>query len=154
MTSGGDKTTAVKAGPGHRSLLLLGLIVVVTLSAVFWKPVQERLGAEFMLRSEILDESVFRELVQSSDHPTTLILKAWNTQKVPHRQAVMGFLKDWVQTNALAPAVLTAFTFSTPTTHPPIGPNIDAGSSFAETSINGPTSPFTNASEAANRRFR
>jgi hypothetical protein len=63
---------------------VLWLIVVVALSAVFWKPVQERLGAEFMLRGETLDESLFRELVQSSDHPITLILKAWNTQKIPH----------------------------------------------------------------------
>jgi hypothetical protein len=64
--------------------------------------VQERLGAELMLSSETLDESLFRELVQSGDHPASLILKAWNTQKIPHRQAVMSFLKDWVQTNALA----------------------------------------------------
>jgi hypothetical protein len=36
MTPEADKSTEAKAGPRHRSLPVLWLIVVVALSAVFW----------------------------------------------------------------------------------------------------------------------
>src|SRR5262245_47767765 len=92
----------VKTGAKRRVWLVLAFLLAAALVVLVWEPVQRRLAVELILRSETLDESVFGELVQSSDQPVSLILRSWNTQKIPHRQAVMGLLKDWARTNGMA----------------------------------------------------
>ena len=97
MKSQRDKGIVIQASRHRRTFLVVLLMAVAAFASLFWKPAQERLSEELIFRSETLDESVFGELVQNSDHPLSLMERGWSTAKIPHRQAVMNLLKDWPQ---------------------------------------------------------
>lgn len=74
-----------------RILALLGLLA---LALVLWKPLGHHLEQKRALNSEFLDETAFSELISKSRDPFMLLSEAWGSGKIPHREAVIRFLKE------------------------------------------------------------
>jgi thiol-disulfide isomerase/thioredoxin len=82
---------------GHRRgslATVFGLVVLLAFAGIFWKSIRQRLDEKLILRSETIDDSVFRELFDSSEGKSNFVRKAWNSGKIPHREAVVRLLKE------------------------------------------------------------
>lgn len=80
------------------------LLFALTVAALSWKPIGRRLDEKVFLQSEILDESSFQNLVNNSPDKAAMLIKVWQTGKIPHRQAVVRFLRESADPSVFSPA--------------------------------------------------
>src|SRR5437764_8369130 len=70
--------------------LIAALIFVICIS----KPLAIVLQRTLILRMQTVDETNFREAVLHAPDKAAFLSKAWQSGKIPHREAVVHFLKD------------------------------------------------------------
>jgi thiol-disulfide isomerase/thioredoxin len=70
--------------------LIAALLFVICIS----KPLAIILQRTFVLRMQTVDETSFREAVSHAPDEGAFLAKAWRCGKIPHREAVVHFLKD------------------------------------------------------------
>lgn len=70
------------------SLAGFGLLMLV-----FRGPIQRQCLAYFLVHSEAPSPGVLAQLVQQTGDPTSLLLRLWRTQRIPHRHFVLGYLE-------------------------------------------------------------
>lgn len=71
---------------------MIGGAVVILLAIVFWRPVQQRCLAWFLLRSQAPSEEVLSGAVEQAGDPRSLLMEFWSTERIPHRQFVINYL--------------------------------------------------------------
>jgi hypothetical protein len=76
------------------NLRILSLLAVLALAVSLWKPINHRLDERLVLRAETLDEAAFQDLINKSPDERMVLIKAWHSGKIPHRQAVVRYLKE------------------------------------------------------------
>ena len=96
----------------RRSFLLAGSALVLLVIA-FWRPLQQRSLAYFLLRSEAPSEEVLSSAVEQAKDPGSALMELWKTQRIPHRQFVIHYLGRVSTTKpdlfrAMEPVVLEA----------------------------------------------
>ena len=79
----------------HRLKWLLALLIGIGSTAIlFRKPVQEAVLLRSFLTSESASEPAFFALAEVAKDRFALLLRIWNTKKIPHRMLVVTYLKD------------------------------------------------------------
>jgi peroxiredoxin len=80
----------------HRRLkwLLVLLVVVGSAAILFRKPIQEAVLLRSFLMSDSASEPAFIALAEGAKDRFALLLRIWNTKKIPHRMQVVTYLKD------------------------------------------------------------
>jgi thiol-disulfide isomerase/thioredoxin len=76
-----------------KSRVLVLLAILVALMAA-WRPLTRNLEERTTLASESLDESAFAETVRKSTDQFAFLNRAWNSDKIPHREAVVRLLNQ------------------------------------------------------------
>jgi peroxiredoxin len=92
---------------------LFGGFVLILLAIIFWRPIQQRCLAYFLLHSEAPSEEVLAGNVEQAGDPGSVLMELWRTQRLPHRQFVLNYLGRVSTTKpdlfrALEPVVLEA----------------------------------------------
>jgi hypothetical protein len=70
----------------------LGGSVLILLAIIFWHPLQQRCLLYFLSRAEAPSEEVLSGAVESASDPRSFLMHLWKTQRIPHRQFVLGYL--------------------------------------------------------------
>lgn len=105
--------SAGSCGCKTRGSFLLGGSALILLAIIFWRPLQQRCLAYFLLRSEAPSEEVLSGAVERASDPASLLTHLWRAQRIPHRQFVLSYLNR-VSTSkpdlfrAMEPVVLEA----------------------------------------------
>jgi peroxiredoxin len=108
-----QQDSAGSRGRKTRGSFLLGGSALILLAIIFWRPLQQRCLAYFLLRSEAPSEEVLSGAVEQASDPASLLTHLWRTQRIPHRQFVLSYLNR-VSTSkpdlfrAMEPVVLEA----------------------------------------------
>jgi peroxiredoxin len=71
--------------------LLLTVFVVLPL-LIFWRPLQRQYLTHLLLRSDAPSPEVLSDIIQQTGDAQSLLLRLWQTQRIPHRQFVLGHL--------------------------------------------------------------
>jgi hypothetical protein len=87
--------------------------VLILLAILFWRPLQQRCLAHFLLHSEAPSEEVLSGAVEAANDPRSFLMDLWKTQLIPHRQFVVSYLSRVSTTKpdlfrAVEPLVLEA----------------------------------------------
>jgi hypothetical protein len=83
----------VKDGRRTRRSLLLGGSLLIMLTLIFWRPLQQRCLAYFLLRSDAPSEEVLAGAVAEAADPASLLMEFWRTQRCPHREFVVRYIE-------------------------------------------------------------
>jgi len=81
--------------PRRLNWLLVLLVGVSTSAILFRKPIQEVVLLRSFLMSDSASEPAFLALVDGAKDRFALLLRIWNTKKIPHRTLVVTYLKDY-----------------------------------------------------------
>lgn len=82
-----------KAGLPRRTRWLLGgLAVLGLLALVFWRPIQRQCLTVFLLRSDAPSSEVLSDVIEQTSDPKSLLLRLWQTQRIPHRRFALSYL--------------------------------------------------------------
>jgi thiol-disulfide isomerase/thioredoxin len=77
----------------HQRLALV-VAIVLLLFVVFGRAIQREILVHLMIRGNAPDTTVLQELVDQSSNPATLLLRLWESRKIPHRLFVMRHLNN------------------------------------------------------------
>jgi peroxiredoxin len=72
--------------------VLAGGCLLALVALLFWRPLQRGCAAYFLLRSEAPSPEALSAAVEQAGDPASLLLRLWNTQRIPHRQFVTTYL--------------------------------------------------------------
>ena len=75
-----------------RRWILFGGCALILAGVIFWRPIQQRFLAYFLLRSEAPSEEVLSGAVEQTSDPIALLTKLWRTQRIPNREFVLNYL--------------------------------------------------------------
>lgn len=59
---------------------------------IFWRPLQRECLTFLLLRSDAPSPEVLSEVIERTSDPKSLLLRFWNTQRIPHRHFVLSYL--------------------------------------------------------------
>lgn len=114
QTNGKNQVRPADAGrtvpPKHTRLwqrkrwLLLTIFVVFPL-LIFWRPLQRQYLTHLLLRSDAPSPEVLSDVIGQAGNAKTLLLRLWQTQRIPHRQFILSHLGRIVNSE---PAILRA----------------------------------------------
>lgn len=85
--------------------LLLTVFVVLPL-LIFWRPLQRQYLTHLLLRSDAPSTEVLSDIVRQTSDAKSLLLRLWQTERIPHRQFVLIHLGRIVNSE---PGVFHAF---------------------------------------------
>lgn len=71
--------------------LLLTVFVVFPL-LIFWRPLQRQYLTHLLLRSNAPSTEVLSDVIRQTSDAKSLLLRLWQTQRIPHRQFVLSHL--------------------------------------------------------------
>ncbi len=99
--------------PNSRRPFLFAGLAFILLALIFWRPLQQRCTAYFLLRSEAPSPDALSAVVEQAGDPASFLLRLWNTQRIPHRQFVTAWLSTASTTrpalvHALEPLLIEA----------------------------------------------
>ncbi len=110
---GQDQDRAVLPARKTRRWMLFGGSALILAAIIFWRPIQQRFLAYFLLREEAPSEEVLSAAVEQAGNPRSLLMELWTTERIPHRHFVISYLGRVLTTKpalfrALEPVVLEA----------------------------------------------
>jgi hypothetical protein len=80
-------------------VLLSGLLVAGATILALWRPIGQWLLVRLLLRADAPTESVVSEAANGAKAPAVLLKQLWETGKIPHRLALLTYLKANAHTN-------------------------------------------------------
>ncbi len=72
--------------------LLCAFVIVVLPLAIFWKPIRRQSEIYFLLRADVPSPEVLSKVVQQTGDPKSLLLRLWQTGRIPDRHFVLSYL--------------------------------------------------------------
>lgn len=82
------------------------LAALAALATVAWRPVSRQFLTHLLIRADAVSQETVDELADASGNPDDLLQRLWNSEKIPHRLAVVNYLEKR-STAALPPKLQT-----------------------------------------------
>src|SRR5437588_10370727 len=79
---------------------ILILIIIGVFSALFWRPINQAILTESLIRAEKPAQTAVDELLTEAKYPTVLLERLWRTEKIPHRVVAVTYLKEHALTRS------------------------------------------------------
>jgi peroxiredoxin len=79
-------------GRKTRRWVLVGGSLLALLALAYWRPLQQKCSAFFLLRSEAPSEEILSDAVEHASNPGALLMGLWQTERLPHRQFVISYI--------------------------------------------------------------
>jgi hypothetical protein len=92
LSGGAAQVSPVKT---RRWFVVAGLIVGLA-AVTFWRPLQQKTLVWMLLAADAPSEAALTTAIENSSNKGDLLCRLWNTQKLPHRQFVLGQISTTV----------------------------------------------------------